>query len=81
MIKIRQKNEGIIESMRFCEMMVGDCFDYADDSEAPLIAMKISEDEAFVFETSEVISVCNGAYLPIVNLNIEWTYKRTGGGN
>lgn len=76
MIKIKQKNEGIIESMRFYEMMVGDCFDYADSNEAPLIAMKISDDEAFIFETSEVVTVYSGAYLSIVNLDIEWTYKK-----
>lgn len=79
MINIRPKEKGTIESMRFCEMMVGDCFDYADSSEVPLIAMKLSEDEAFVFETSEVIPICNGAYLPIVNLDIEWAYKKIGG--
>ena len=79
MITIRPREKGTIESMRFCEMMIGDCFDYADDSEAPLIAMKISEDEAFVFETSDVVSVYSGAYLPMVNLDIEWTYKKMGG--
>ena len=76
MIKIRQKDKGTIESMKFYEMMTGDCFDYADSNEAPLIAMKINEDEAFIFETSEVILICKGAYLPIVNLDIEWAYKK-----
>ena len=81
MIKIRPKEKGTIESMRFCEMLIGDCFDYADGSEVPLIAMKISENEAFVFETSETMSVFGEAYLPMVNLDIEWTYKKMGGDN
>lgn len=81
MIKIRQKDKATVESMRFYEMLIGDCFDYSDGSEAPLIAMKISEDEAFVFETSDVMSIFHDAYLPIVNLDIEWTYKKMGGGN
>lgn len=81
MIKIRQKDKGVIESMRFFEMLVGDCFDYADGNEAPLIAMKISDDEAFVFETSEAVTIYDNAYLPMVNLDIEWTYKKDGGDN
>lgn len=79
MIKIKQKDKSIIESMRFYEMMVGDCFDYSDGSEAPLIAMKIDDTQAFIFETSDVVSVYSGAYLPIVNLDIEWTYRKMGG--
>lgn len=78
MINIRPKEKGTVESMRFYEMLIGDCFDYADGTEAPLIAMKISEDEAFVFETSDVMSIFHDAYLPIVNLDIEWTYKKMG---
>ena len=81
MIKIRQKDKGTIESMRFYEMLIGDCFDYADSTEAPLIAMKISDEEAFVFETSEVMTIYDGAYLPIVDLDIEWKYRKMGGGN
>ena len=81
MINLRQKDKGTIESMKFYEMMTGDCFDYADSNEAPLIAMKINEDEAFVFETSEVILICKGAYLPMVDLDIEWKYRKMGGGN
>lgn len=81
MITIRQKERALIESMRFYEMMIGDCFDYSDGSESPLIAMKINEAQAFIFETSDVVSVYSGAYLPIVNLDIEWTYKKMGGGN
>ena len=76
MINIKPKDKGTVESMRFYEMMTGDCFDYADSGEAPLIAMKINDDEAFVFETSETILICKGAYLPIVNLDIEWAYKK-----
>lgn len=81
MITIRPKDKGTIESMRFCEMLIGDCFDYVDGTEAPLIAMKISEDEAFVFETGDTMRIFDGAYLPIVNLDIEWTYKKMGGDN
>ena len=80
MITIKSKEIKTIESMRFYEMLIGDCFDYADSTEAPLIAMKISEDEAFVFETGDTMSVFSGAYLPMVNLDIEWTYKKMGGG-
>ena len=76
MIKIKPKERGTIESMRFYEMMIGDCFDDANSEEEPLIAMKINDNEAFVFETGEVISVYSGAYLPIVNLDIEWEYKK-----
>lgn len=79
MIKIRAKERGTIESMRFWEMMIGDCFDYADSTEAPLIAMKISDNEAFVFETGEVVSMYDSAYVPLVDLDIEWKYRKIGG--
>ncbi len=79
MITIKPKETKTIETMKFYEMLIGNCFDYADSTEAPLIAMKISEDEAFVFETEEVVVVYYDAYLPMVNLEIEWTYRTIKG--
>ena len=81
MIKIRPKERGTIESMRFYAMMIGDCFDYSDSEETPLIAMKISDNEAFIFETGEVVSMYDSAYVPMVDLDIEWRYRKMGGGN
>ena len=79
MIKIKPRDKGTIESMRFWEMMIGDCFDYADSNEAPLIAMKINESKAFIFETGEVVSMYDSAYVPLVDLDIEWKYRKMGG--
>ena len=79
MIKIRAKERGTIESMRFWEMMIGDCFDYADSNEEPLIAIKISDDEALILETGEVMTVYDCAYVPMVDLDIEWRYRKMGG--
>ena len=81
MIKIKAKERGTIKTMRFYEMMIGDCFDYADSTEAPLIAMKIADNEAFIFETGEVMSMYDCAYVPLVDLDIEWAYRKMGGGN
>lgn len=79
MINLRQKDKGTIESMKFYEMMTGDCFDYADSNEEPLIAIKISDDEALILETGEVMTVYDCAYVPMVDLDIEWRYRKMGG--
>ena len=76
MMKLRQKNEIEIVSMRFDEMDFGAIFDISESGEAPCIAMKIDTYEALILPEGDKIDVNHNPYCALVKLECEWEYLK-----
>ena len=76
MMKLRQKNETEIVSMRFDKMELGAIFDISESSEAPRLAIKIDTYEALILPEGYKIDVDYNPYCALVKLECEWEYLK-----